>query len=305
MLRNPLATGGKTRQELLTGVALLSFIAAFLFAGVHESLAQDDRFYPTANRPKHFPVLAACVQRQYEIFKKIDFEKLTVEEEIREANEFTKWSEKYHETVGKIIEENLGEFTDVDHSPMRRSMPPPRCTADTYAQFFPPRPELKAIARKLPSWENKHGINNNIDRLTQADIGTVLLEYLRMYECALIELSLLLPVETQSEEGERNQQLFDLTFVSSTAIDRGTLLTHFMSDRKGLLKEIALARTSLHRTLSFMSGLDQLRPIDADMTCIQQASLDIRNSLALAADASSCLPRIWNAKDPLRDYYNE
>ena len=70
---------------------------------------------------------------------------------------------------------------------------------------------------------------------------------------------------------------------------------------KKMKEEVALARPTLHRTLSLIGGIDRLRPVDSSFECLQRASLDIRNILGLTAEVTSCLPRILDTRGSLRD----
>lgn len=48
--------------------------------------------------------------------------------------------------------------------------------------------------------------------------------------------------------------------------------------------------------------MDRLRPLEAELECMQRMSIDIRNIAALSAETSACMPRTWYAKDALRDF---
>jgi len=245
------------------------------------------------------PVLAACTRFEGELFEDIDFQPLRDTPKLNTANVLDEWSESYHGTVGKVIEEDLGELVSED-SPLRSPSRSPRCTASNYAGFLAPRSELKSLAKKLPSWKD----STNLSRLNQLDMGTVLLEYLRMYECALVERLNLLPAYILRQEAYRQWVLFGLP-IPKVIIEIPILGSMDEDERIRIRKELVTARASLLKTLTFVSGYNRLQPIDMELTCVQRASLDIRNGMALAADAASCLPRIWNAKEVLRDFENE
>lgn len=83
------------------------------------------------------------------------------------------------------------------------------------------------------------------------------------------------------------------------------LMEQFL-DRSAIInEERVVARVTLHRVLTLIGNFGRLRPLEAELECTQRLSLDIRNISALTAETSSCLPRIWNAKDVLRDYKEE
>ncbi len=64
---------------------------------------------------------------------------------------------------------------------------------------------------------------------------------------------------------------------------------------------MATARPTLERTLSIIGGLDRLNLLKLDIECLRRASLDLRNTLGLVAEAASCMPRSWDVRGSLRD----
>lgn len=187
------------------------------------------------------------------------------------SGDFDQWADLYHGNVAKVIEEHLQSF----HSSAV-------CDGASGAAAAPAGTELKKLAEKLPTWKGK--------LVSQTEVGSVLLEFLRAYECALEERLLFryLDAKKAAEKKNRNADLDDVT-VEVAAEER--ILRH----------EIAIARPTLHRTIALIGGLNRLLPLHGELQCIERTSLDIRNALALGAEVSACLPRIWNAKDPLRD----
>lgn len=275
------------------------------------------------NIPKRFPVLAACTRYEYNIFKGTDFNKYKFPE-VTTVSDVSRWTKQYHETVSEVVDE-------VFNGPPG----PPVCTAPSYEGLLPlsASPKLGELASSLPSWNSLTWqvppagtdpedfdadpdlMNTNAGKLSQLDVGTVLLEYLRMYECALVERSLFLIKDTYDQEKDRDKRMENLKtevsgdvleslliFLKGRPLNWPMYLNFFVGDRQIILSELTQARRSLNRTLAFLAGFNRMRPIDIELKCLQQASLDVRNGLALAADASSCLPRIWNIKDVLRDY---
>ncbi|MFA7681497.1 MAG: hypothetical protein WCX61_00540 [Candidatus Peribacteraceae bacterium] len=286
-------------QQKWQRASVLAAVLVFLL-GAHLAFADQEK------PPRRFPVLAACTRYQYdELFKDIKWDDFTVPE-LAEVSYVSEWMKEYHGTVARVVTEDMspGALT---------------CTASDYTGMMQPRPELYALAQKLPSWANEEDSdynNDNMSRLSQLDVGTVLLEYLRMYECALIERSLFLPSDTLTQESGREERAKEiqqnpgslteallnvLKVLLKSVTDYIRIFGLVAADRHTITDELVLARSALHRTLVFIGGYNRLRPIDAEFTCLQQATLDIRNGFALSADAGSCLPRIWNAKDPLRD----
>ena len=196
------------------------------------------------------------------------------------------WAKKYHSDVEEALEQHLG-----------RSEQPVtiQCSKESDETFFPAVEKIQEIAETLPPWKGEGGT----DELSRSDTSTVLLEYLRAYECALAERFLYIPAEVKTEEqrraaqpdGMKMPQIPELTIIS-------------VGQMRQTLEEIAIARPTLMRALTFTSGLDRLGSLPGEVECLQRASIDIRNALALAADAGACFPRIWEAKDPLRDIYD-
>ena len=72
--------------------------------------------------------------------------------------------------------------------------------------------------------------------------------------------------------------------------------------RGKIVEELATTRDTMHRLLSLIGGMERMRILTAELECVQRASLDARNAFGLAAETASCLPRVWDHKDPLRDY---
>src|SRR3989339_587759 len=127
--------------------------------------------------------------------------------------------------------------------------------------------------------------------------GAVVEEHLRAYECALQERLYFLHPDALEELKGRLQN----AGAESEVIDISDLIAEVSEEDKTITREYATARPTLHRALTIVGGLGRLLPLHGELQCIERASLDIRNALALGAEASACLPRIWNAKDPLRD----
>ncbi|MFH1443961.1 MAG: hypothetical protein ABIG34_01050 [Candidatus Peregrinibacteria bacterium] len=190
---------------------------------------------------------------------------------------FSQWPTEYHRIVGEVVDEHMQSFSR-----------PPDCSATTGGGVLPGGAKLSALAKSLPSWKESS--------VSQWEASSVLLEFLRAYECALEERlyflhpDALLQLEmAMQEEGDESDIYLSL------------LTAEVSEEDQTIATELATARSSLNRTLSVLAGLSRLLPLHSELQCIERASLDIRNALALGAEASACLPRIWNAKDPLRD----
>lgn len=219
-----------------------------------------------AQREKENSVLTPCSR----------FEEGYLQLPFRDGN-FAQWPEEYHKTAGAIIEEHLQSFNRA-----------PQCDAQTGNDVLPGGPKLRELAGKLPGWKGTS--------VAQWEMGSVLLEFLRAYECALEERLYFLHQDAYAElESKADLDAEQQDIVLSQLIDEAT------EEDRTIAKELATARPTLNRALAVVSGLSRLLPLHTELQCIERASIDIRNALALGAESASCLPRIWNARDPLRD----
>ena len=212
------------------------------------------------------PILAPC-SRFDDRYSTLLFEDTKVKE----------WPDIYHDQVDRVVE----EFLDTQEF---------ECNANDYESFMRPGSELLNLAAGLPTW------NDPDIPLSEYDIGRVLLEYLRIYECALMEFDEFLMFDTAQEE-------FDEPGIRSLFIP--DLFGESIKREDIIQKERVIARKTLHRVLTLIGTFGRLRPLEAELECTQRLSLDVRNIAALSAETSSCLPRAWNAKDALRDYEEE
>jgi hypothetical protein len=186
--------------------------------------------------------------------------------------QFNGWNELYHRQVNAVIEAHMKTMKNIGQEPLR-------CTDKDFSARIPATRELQETASMIPAWADRTG------ELTESDMQTVLLEFLRVYECSMDEHILFLPV----------------ILSKNAPILRGAYTDQMTDIRAEVEKEKTIARESLNRTLSLVSGFDRLQPLTLDIECLKRSSLDLRNVLGLASDAVSCLPRIWDAKGSLRD----
>lgn len=189
-------------------------------------------------------------------------------------------SETYHAQVTTIINAHLEARGSLGQAPLQ-------CTAGTYKELTPATTELSALAATLPEWTSRS------EAVSEADLGAVLLEYLRVYECALNDRSEFLPNAVIEDEGEQSEDQW--------VIGSSQFLREGPKQEDLIAQELLTARKALDRTLSFLGGIDRLRPLDLELECLKRASLDLRNTLGLTAEAASCMPKIWDARSTLRD----
>jgi len=257
-----------SRSTRTTGLALLLLLAA-AGAGIvfHSQKLPATSVDLLMKREKENSILTPC-SRFTEGYLQLSFTDGT----------FAKWPEYYHDTAAAIIEEHLQSFSRA-----------PQCAAATGNEVLPAGPKLQKLAKNLPSWKNAPSVS-------QWEMGSVLLEFLRGYECALEERLYFLHPDALNELKSILEENGE-----STDVDLSQLATEVSEEDMTIATELATARPTLNRSLAVLAGLSRLLPLHTELQCVERASIDIRNALALGAEAGSCLPRIWNAKDPLRD----
>ena len=253
-MNNELAMNGMTRWHLVA-LGLAAAALSVLFA--------TSALGSVAVLPQ-YPVLAACSGSSI-VFPPARFIVLT--------DPVLRLQTDYHATVEQVVEEHMSNKTVVCSEGVRDV----------------PSDALKHLAEKLPPWRDPADYLG----LRESDIGAVLLEYVRIYECTLKEHQLFAPSRVAHEISKNNRFNFFEHFPA------------FNQRRIDIDQELRLARRTLNRTLKLLGGMDRLRPVDLSLECLQRSSLDIRNILGLAADSASCLPRATDARGSLRDLPNE
>jgi len=108
---------------------------------------------------KPYPILEPCT-RYEPLYSSLFFKN----------EKFDDWPEKYHEKVREVIEEY---------------MQPPETIECLEPNILPleSNSALGDIALSLPPWQDP----NDFAKLDRNDVGIVLLEFLRVYECALVD----------------------------------------------------------------------------------------------------------------------
>jgi hypothetical protein len=231
---------------------------------------QETSAAPPQGKP--YPILEPC-SRYEPLYSSLFFK----------TEKFDDWPEKYHETVNEVIEEY---------------MQPPEAIECLEPILLPleATSALGGIARSLPPWQDP----NDFALLDRNDVGIVMLEFLRVYECALVDHNYHLVLDVIEERFTEEAAGGPLPTVIQS-FNYQELLKEMERRRTIILQEISVARPALERALQIITSIARLSPLDAEMHCLQRASLDLRNGLALTSDASVCLPKGWDAKDPLRD----
>lgn len=242
-----------------------------VFAAIPYELDRDVASSPIVDIPAEFNI--ACVQ-----------------EAVLEANGIWEtqstlaivdvWPRIFHACVRSVIEAHRLASTGQDESPGLA------CLTDDEEGREPPTPVLLQLAMTLPPWRpgGTWGLfagPPGPPNLSETDMTPVLEEFVRIYECSMLEfIQEALPYEgeTMGLFTERNTRQAD-----------------------SMREELATARDSVERTLLLLGSLDRLRPLLRPLRCFLQASVDIRNAFGLFSEATSCMPRTWDPFTELRD----
>ena len=195
-----------------------------------------------------------------------------------------RWHEIYESQVKAVVDAHakilLGE--DDGSGPSARL----QCTAQTYREMFPASGALQSLASLLPGFKGRAG------QLSEMDIGAVLIEWLRVYECAMKEEATFVAPHVEQE------------FIKHSVKD-ATYGNHALEVKRRIAyieNALRSGRALTERLMTLIGGFSRLRPLAAELTCLERTSADIRNNLALLGDASTCLPRALNARGSLRDF---
>lgn len=190
--------------------------------------------------------------------------------------DFAEWSDYYHGSIGSVVDAHMRAVQRTEELKLT-------CTAQAYEDVMRPSKPLTQAALNIPAWRDSAANGT----LSEAHAGPVLLELLRVYECSM-------------RERAHNAALIDPSDTSRTLM-QGTQLDNRIKEKQIIDKELSTARPALERTLQVLSGYDRLQPLSVNIECLKRSSLDLRNVLGLAAEASACLPRVLDAHGSLRD----
>lgn len=200
------------------------------------------------------------------------------------------WSAAYHERIRTLVDQQLDDqyFTPV-------------CDADNFAQFLEPTPIMQTTMKEFDAWKGDPDTND----LSRLDVGIVAFEVLRSYECALFERRSTMISQVADEL--TFEKLGGISSVS-TGIDQAIsffdVSAEYLDQYNKINEELKIARPALEQTMRLINGNERTKILEAEVDCLQRASLDLRNVTSLAAEANACLPRIWNSRDVYRDPNN-
>ena len=203
-----------------------------------------------------------------------------------------RWSCYYHNTVDTILEGVLDQN--------QPSICGPGSDEATDA--------LQTLADKLEPWKSAEGKpDGDKEPVTLSQAPSILQEYLRVYECALYEYGTKLPENTQQtlkEEAKAKAKDNGEPVPSDDNIilKKEDIVLRGFSNNDQITYEISRSRQALRDSLLLLSRGRPSSALGGHLECLQRISLDLRNIMGLAAEAGSCIPKSWNARDVLHDY---
>ncbi len=157
-----------------------------------------------------------------------------------------------------------------------------QCNAIDAAGFLPTS-SLNGFAQTLPGWRGD---------ITFASFEPVLLEFARAYECKLQELianARVTVLEGDDLPDEEPPETYDQV--------ESRVNTYVQK----LEEEKTQSRVAFDRTMNTIRSFQMSAPIIKELKCLQLESIDLRNAMSLLSDASSCMPRIWDAVTSLHE----
>ncbi len=263
-----------TLRHLPGGMALLFGIAVIgAFGGIQHVVATDSNPGDTETT---YPILGSCSGREEQDLYEVTRSMLGTPEAGPDVIDI--WSSGYHAVVGGIVDEYMGAEREID------------CLSERVEDLMPAGPLMLELAGKLPPWEDPA----ELAQLSSIDTGTVLLEFLRTYECALAERYFFL-------FGDVIKELQDVFSRNDAELGWRHVMEELAEQERKIREEISVARPALERALTFASGKDRLGALNMEAECFYRSTLDLRNGLGAAAEAAACFPRVQDVKDPLRD----
>lgn len=239
----------------------------------------------------------------------------TVFEELRTLKEAT---DRFSLGVSAVIDERENYF----RSPSKWS-----CLSSEDGGNGPPVGALRALAELLPGWNFRSAFGATTLRPVIFESFTSILgEFQREYECKLAEFSYSAdgmvarnldlddPQEFCCDRTSRcvqatgNVSCLTITFDNPecngqcpTGNTHAVLAVRLEKFRTRIENEKQRARTAMLRTIHALRSFEINYVYALQLTCFQRASLDLKSELSLLADATSCMPKIWDAVTSLHD----
>ncbi len=237
---------------------------------------------------------------------------------------------KVMETFQKRVSEVVKERETFLSSPSKW-----QCVPDKDGNIDAPMPKLQALADDMPGWHYQYvspldpaSPLEKVQRpVSFGSFSSILGEFEREYECKLTEFqdrAFLMVLQNEDLDPEPRQFCCDQNqscgevrassactspvtddpkcggacAVKLNAADMAVRPTAYFNQQ---LTERIRARTAVQRTIYALRSFEMNYVYAKQLTCFSRASLDLKNELSLLADATSCMPKIWDAVTSLHD----
>ena len=230
-----------------------------------------------------------------------------------------------YETIAEVQELYIQQMSAVfsEHERVLSTPSQWKCGAGQTGE--PPLPALNMLAGNLPGWSvfPSSSAPAVMRPVTFNVFSAVVAELQREYECKLVELQdrALLEISRNKDRAPGNfccsgqgcTRVGGVTCVGPVTQDSLCndqcpvfFTTMDIATRLGpydlaIGNERQRSRTALERSLYALRAADMHYEVARQLTCYMRASLDLRNELNLAADAISCMPKIWDALTSIHD----
>lgn len=231
---------------------------------------------------------------------------------------FEEWADNFHTVVAGVVQAHIDNVQGKGSGFFSRLV----CSAPDFKAMMAPSGELWNLAASLPHWAE---FPERLATLSEADIGGVLLEFLRVYECSMQEHLEFLPIQIEPLQGycalgsstgdpcvstrkgacsgtyfNTKEECIDAGF-EPKPLNYPELSENMEYRKRRIFEEMLVARTALEQTFALIGGMGNVRPLALELICLERLSLDLRNVLGLTGDVAACLPRIWEGRGSLRD----
>ncbi|OGJ60322.1 hypothetical protein A3A67_02410 [Candidatus Peribacteria bacterium RIFCSPLOWO2_01_FULL_51_18] len=206
-------------------------------------------------------------------------------------NNLTAVMKKYHEKVSGVVKERQQYFERPDLW---------KCTEPESM------PELSSLASRLPGWHYPDGSaalsgqNYKLRPVLFESFASVLAEYLREYECKLVRLQQA-DIDAVISNNDIDQPCGGVGLSSCPGTTIRDLATRPETFSDKISVERHRARVALERTLHVLRSYEMNYAAARNLICLHRASMDFRAEMSLIADATSCMPKIWDAVTSIHD----
>ncbi len=163
-------------------------------------------------------------------------------------------------------------------------------------------PALQSLARTMPGWSYIASRNpftgQEVRRskpVTFESFSTILGEFEREYECKLSELQENGVFVVLADDD------FDAPEAPEPSISYMELGTRNRTHFTRMAAERQRARSAVERAILLAHSFELYAPFTVQMSCLHRATMDLRAQLSVAADAISCMPKIWDSVTSIHD----